>query len=245
MLNAEYFRILKDYRGDFSDFDLKRAEKFIFNTFSNVVPGHGLKYDNVDDLSSDKLIFATYENEDIETGAVFTTPQYKIEYDKKTKEVYLRLVGRVIPTYVVEEAEIDSIAESIIKKLNYKGILNERTVRNIGVPQLASISYSYINKTDDVWDKRQDLYIEIDAYGLVGELRIEDCDDNSNINFIDINEIADQIQEDANINNIEKIINSDGELEYVLKVNYKDTDYTMVFDGISGNFKQIVKTKAD
>lgn len=240
ILNTKNYKVLKDYRGDFSNFDLIRAETFIKDVFSKVVPKRELNYNNINDLNADSLIFTTHENgDDIDTGTIYEEPQYRIEYDKKSKEVYLRLTGKVIPSYVLEEEEIDSIAQDLIAKLNYKGVLNEKTVSNISVPQLSSITYSYTNKTDDVWDKQQDLNIGLDSYGLVRELYIIDSDDYMNIDFIDINKTINHIQKKAEINDIYKIRNISGELEYSININYKGTDYNMVINGITGEFKYV------
>ena len=98
ILNTQDYKILKDYRGDFSNFDILRAENFIKDVFSKMVPQRELNFNNMDDLNADSVIFTTHEDgDDIDTGTVYEEPQYRIEYDKKSREVYLRLVGNVIP----------------------------------------------------------------------------------------------------------------------------------------------------
>ncbi len=245
ILNSESYSRLRNYSGDFSDFDTGRAERFVNDVFSKVVPGHVLNYNNMNDLNADRLIFATYEaEEEINAATINNVPQYVIEYDKRSREVFLRLAGRITPTYVLEEDEIDSIAQDIIKRLNYQGILYNRTVNNFSIPQLASIKYSYINKTDDVWDKQQDMELELDSYGLVIQLHIVDSDDNVNLDFIDISGITSLIQKQADINDIYKIRNIDGELEYIINASYKGSGYDLIFDGTTGEFKSSHTDKA-
>ncbi|WMJ77312.1 MULTISPECIES: hypothetical protein [unclassified Sedimentibacter] len=245
ILNGENYSMLRNYSGDFSDFDTGRAEKFVKDIFSKVVPGRRLTYNNMDDLNDYRLLFATYDaEEEINASAINNDPQYVIEYDKRSSEVYLRLVGRVTPTYVLKEDEVDSIAQDIIKRLNYQGDLYEKTVSNFNIPQLASIKYSYINKKDDVWDKRQDMELELDSYGLVIQLHIFDNDGNVKLDFIEISDITTLIQKQADINDIYKTRNIDGELEYIINVNYKDTDYNLIIDGTTGEFKSSQIDKA-
>jgi hypothetical protein len=239
ILNTQYFKILKDYRGDFSNFDIIRAEAFIKDVFSKVVPQRELNYNNMDDLNADSLIFTTHEDgDDIDISTIYKKPQYRIEYDKKSRQVYLRLVGKVIPSYVFDEEEIDSIAQDLIAKLDYEDVA-EKTVSNIGIPQLSSFNYSCNNKTGDVWDKQKDLIIELDSYGLVRKLYMIDSDDNINMDFIDINETIKNIQKKADINDISKIRNMNGALEYIINVNYKGIGYNMVIDGLTGEFKYV------
>jgi len=236
--------MLRNYSGDFSDFDTERAEKFVKDIFSKVVPGRRLTYNNMDNLNDYRLLFATYDAEEVNASAINNDPQYELEYDKRSNEVYLRLVGRVVPTYVLKEEEVDSIAQDIIKRLNYQGDLYEKTVSNFNIPQLASIKYSYVNKIDDVWDKRQDMELELDSYGLVIQLHIFDSDGNADLDFIDISDITSLIQKQADINDIYKTRNIDGELEYIINVNYKDTDYDLIIDGTTGEFKSSQIDKA-
>ncbi len=235
ILNGENYSMLRNYRGDFSDFDIERAEKFVIDIFSKAVPGRRLTYNNMDNLKDYRLLFATYDAEEVNASAINNDPQYEIEYDKRSNAVCLRLVSRVVPTYVLKEEEVDSIAQDIIKRLNYQGNLYEKTVSNFNIPQLASIKYSYVNKTDDVWDKRQDM--ELDSYGLVIQLHIFDSDGNADLDFIDISDITSLIQKQADINDIYKTRNIDGELEYIINVNYKDTDYDLIIDGTTREFK--------
>lgn len=238
ILNTEDYSNLKSYKGDFSEFDMVRAEKFVMDTFSMVVPGRELNY-NMDDLYDDSLIFSTHaEGNNIDTKIRYREPQYEIKYDKKSREVYIRLVGSIIPSYFLKEEEIDIIAQDIVAKLNYKGSLIDKTVSNIGIPGLSSINYTYTNKNDDVWDKQQDLSIELDSYGLVRELHIVDSDDFTNI-YVDITDIIERIKEKADINDIYKIRNTIGELEYIVNITYKGTYYNIIIDGTTGELKSL------
>ncbi|WMJ77306.1 MULTISPECIES: hypothetical protein [unclassified Sedimentibacter] len=97
-MNGDNYNMLRDYSGDFSDFDTERAEKFVKDIFSKVVPGRRLTYNNMDNLNDYRLLFATYDAEEVNASAINNDPQYEIEYDKRSNEVYLRLVGRVAPT---------------------------------------------------------------------------------------------------------------------------------------------------
>lgn len=239
ILNTEYYSILKDYKGDFSNFDFKRTEKFVVDIFSKVVPGRLLNYNNKVDINADKFIFTTHEDgENADTGTVYQEPQYRIEYDKASGEVYLRLTGRTVPTYVLKEEEVDSIAEDILARLNYEGFLYERTVSNFNIPELSSITYSYINKIDDIWDQQQNIELELDSYGLVRQLYIVDRDNDKGLYFVDIKEILDKIHKEADVNDICKVKNIRGEAEYIVKISYKGINYDLVFDGGSGNLKK-------
>lgn len=230
--------MLKNYKGDFTDFDTRKAEEFIKDVFSKVLPGRVLIYNNTDDINADNLIFATYEDtKEIKSSTVNIIPQYEIYYDKRSKEALLRLVGRVSPTYTLKEEEIDSIAQNIITRLNYKGILDERTVSNFSIPELSSINYSYIYLLNDVWDKRRDIELELDSYGLVRELRIIDSEDNIDLNFMDISETINLIENKADVKGIQKIININGDLEYIINIDFKGTDFIVVIDGTTGKFK--------
>lgn len=237
VLNTENYGKLKSYRDDFSDFDIARAEEFVNDIFSKVVPGRQLNYNNLDDLNAESIVFTTHEDGDKIDGKIaYEEPQYRIEYDKRNRQVHLRLAARVIPTFVLKEEEIDSLAEDIIKRLNYKGALYEKKISNIAIPRLSSINYTYTNIIDDVWDKQQDLTIEFNSYGYVDTLYIVDSDDYID-NFTDISKTINLIQKKADINEIYKIRNIKGDLEYIVKVNYKGTDYNMIIDGTSGEFK--------
>ncbi len=46
-----------------------------------------------------------------------------------------------------------------------------------------------------------------------------------NMDFIDINETINNIKKKADINDIYKIRNINGSLEYIINVNYKGIDY--------------------
>ncbi len=240
ILHTEYYSMLKDYKGDFSDFDFKKTEKLVDDIFSKVVPERILNYNNKADIYADKFIFTTHEDgEKMDTGIVYQVPQYRIEYDKAGREVYLTLVGGTIPTYVLKEEEVDSIAQDIIRRLNYEGFLYERTVSNFNIPQLSSITYSYINKIDDIWDQQQKIKLVLDSYGLVRELYMMDRDnDDRALYFVDIEEILNKIHKEAEINDIYKVKNIDGEAEYIVKLTFKGTNYELVFNGENGNLKK-------
>jgi len=238
ILNTQRYEILKEYRDDFSDFDLKRSEAFIKDVFSKVVPGRKLNYNNMDDIYADSVIFTTLKDGNaIESGKIYEEIPYQIEYNKNSREVHLRALGRIVPSYTFSEEEIDVIVRDIITRLDYKGVLDEKSVSNIDVPQMSSIKYSYIYKADDVHDKQQDLNIELDSYGLVNSLYIIDSDDYKNTEFTDISETIRHIEENSEINSIHKIRNISGELEYIIYINYKGTNYSMVMDGITGKYK--------
>lgn len=246
ILNTEYYSMLKDYKGDFSNFDFNRAEKFVDDIFSKVVPGQILNYNNKADIYADKFIFTTHEDgEKMDTRTVYQVPQYRIEYDKEGREVYLTLVGGTIPTYVLKEEEVDSIAQDILERLNYEGFLYERTVSNFNIPQLSSITYSYINKIDDIWDQQQKIELVLDSCGFVQELRIVDRENAEGLYFVDIKEILSKIHKEADVNNIYKVKNIEGEAEYIVKLTYKGTNYNLVFDGGNGNLKKSDRVEKD
>lgn len=246
ILDTEYYSILKKYKGDFSNLDFERIEKLVDDIFSKVVPGRLLNYNNKADINSDKFIFTTHEDgEKMDTGTVYQVPQYRIEYDKVSREIYLRLTGGIIPMYGLEEEEVDSIAQDILERLNYEGSLYERTVDNFNIPQLSSITYSYINKIDDIWDQQQKIKLVLDSYGLVHELHMQDRDDDKDLYFVDIKEILGKIHKEAKVNDIYRVKNIDGEAEYIVKLSYKGTNYDLVFDGVSGNLKRSDSVEKD
>lgn len=238
ILNMEDYSMLKKYKGDFTNFDYDKAEKFVDDLFSKVVPGRVLDYNNKDDIYDDKFIFTTYEDE-IKTGMVYQVPPYRIEYDKVSGEVSLRLAGRTIHGNTFKEEEIDSMVQDILARLGYEGVLCERTVSNFDLPDLSSITYSYINKVDDVWDQQQKIKLVMDAYGLVNEFYIMDGDDTENLHFIDSQEILNKIHKEADVNDIYKVKNIDGKAEYIAKMTYKGINYELIFDGTDGS---LIKT---
>lgn len=246
VLNTINYSELKDFNGeDFSGFNYQRAEDFVVETFSKVVPGQSLNYNNKNDLNNEMLIFTTHaEGEELDIRIQNQSPQYKVKYNKQSKEVEIRLIGAIIPSMRLTEEELDSIAQEIISKFNYKGYLFDRKIVYDSYDgKLSSIEYTYKNKIDDVYDQQQEIKLELEYFGFVRELYIVDNDNKVvEFNFINSQEIINKINEEAVVKELIKFINVNGEEEYLVQIIYEGINYDIVFDGNNGNIKKYKRT---
>lgn len=238
-LNSEKYMYLINYQGDYSDFNYIRAENFIYEIFSKLVPNQQLKYNNVNEVNSDMLVYKTHANDDgVNILEKNPEPQYEVEYNKETKELTVRLFSYIVPPQRLKEEEIDSLADEIIKKFNYDGFLYERELTVDSEGELNRINYLYINKIGDVYDKQQEVRISITSYGIVDEFYIVDYDSaDCEHNFIDSEEILHKINDNAEVIGIYKVKNIKNEVEYLVQLLYEEVNYDLVFNGATGQIK--------
>lgn len=237
-LNSDKYMNLISYQGDYSDFDYISAENFINDIFSKVVPAQHLKYNNKNEISTDMLVYTTHaEDDEINILEKNPEPQYKVEYDKKTKELRVKLFASIVPPQSFKEEEIDSLADNIIKRFNYNGFLYEREIKFNSDGEFYGIDYSYINKIGDVYDKSQEIKLSVTSYGIVNEFYIVDHDNmDLEFNFIDSEEILQKVC-DAEVIDIYKVKNIKGEAEFIVKLSYEEVNYDVIFNGVTGEMK--------
>jgi len=254
LLDTEEYSFLKGYKGDFAEADFLRANKFAEEIFSKIVPNQSLAYDNRDEVNNDKFIFTTNEdNEGIDITDQDQDIQYSVEYKKYSKEVRLSLTSYTMfePSQKYAEEELDALAEEIISKFDNTGYLydkevvystdddsfssNSKLVNSKENKILSSITYSYIERIDDVYDEQRKILLTLESCGLLSDFYIIDRDDVIiDPPMIQKEEILEKIKPEYAIQDIIKVRNLSEEMEYEVHLSYQNTNYAAVFDGDTG-----------
>ncbi|ABR47987.1 hypothetical protein Amet_1817 [Alkaliphilus metalliredigens QYMF] len=243
LLKSEEYSFLQDYRGDFPEANFSRAKAFSEENFSKIISNQSLDFDNKDEEHMDKFIFSTHVGRDstliYENNDPFHNATYQVEYHKDSKEVTLTLRRAVVPPKEYTEEELDALAEEILSPLDHIGFLYKRKVNfMLDDGGLSSITHSYIEKIDGIYDEQRKIQLILESSGLIREFYIVDHD---NVEMtppsISKEEILQQINPEAVIKEIFKVRNLEGEIEYEVHFTYGDTSYGAIFDGDSGELK--------
>jgi len=257
LLDTEEYSFLKGYKGDFAEADFLRANKFAEDIFSKIVPNQSLAYDNRDEVNMDKFTFNTHKDgEDIGITDRDKDSQYSVDYKKYSKEVRLRLTSYTVfePSKQYTEEELDALAEEIISKFDNTGYLydkevvystyndsfssNGKLVNNKENKTLSSITYSYIERIDDIYDEQRKIQLTLESCGLLSDFYIIDHDDvKIDQPMIKKEEILEKIKPEYEIQDMIKVRNLRAEMEYEVQLSYQDINYAAVFDGDTGELK--------
>ncbi len=237
-LNSTEYIFLKYYKGDFKDVSFEEAERYSKEIFSIIVKDQELKYDNRDEINAQKYIFRTYLEKDFTTPTPIDQIDYTVEYNKDTKEVSLQAVSYRVPsrTHNYKETELDAMVNELVDKFNTKAFNYEKKINYDDENNIEDIRYSYIEKTNGVYDEMKKIDIVIQPHGLVSSFKLIHSDNKEVIlPKLSKEEIINKVNKEAEVTDVLLIRNIEGKVEYEVQLKYNNNLYSAVFDGNNGS----------
>jgi len=234
LLNSPKYSLLKGYKGDFEDVDFGKVKAYCEEVFSMIVKDQTLKYDNRDEINAKEYIFRTYFERDIGSPSFDDVVDYRVEYDKNTKEVTVSAVSYGISSrdYRYKENELDNMVDELVKEFNDNVFNYEKKITYDEENNIEDIRYSYIEKINDVYDEMKKIDVTIEPHGLISNFRIMYPYNNEiALPKISENNILKKINEEGEVQDIFMVRNIEGDVEYEIHLKYDDTIYAAVFNG--------------
>ncbi|WP_053955349.1 hypothetical protein [Inediibacterium massiliense] len=236
LLYSKKYSFLKEYEGDFKDYDFQKAKKYCEKVFLIVAPDQILKYDNKDEINNKEYIFKAYKDRSTAKDKE-SNVDYEVSYNKITNKIVVNAVSYNIPSKKNKEDKIDRMANEVIRKLNPNLINYERKVR-YDKKKLDRITYGYIEKINGVYDETKKVKMVIEGHGLISKFEIfYPNDENIKMPTIKKEEVLSKINPKAKIKDCHIRRNIEGRVEYVVHLEYKGTLYEVIFDGEEGTLK--------
>ncbi|SET81847.1 hypothetical protein SAMN05660297_03604 [Natronincola peptidivorans] len=236
LLNTSQYDFLKDYKGDFPEADFKKAKAFSEEVFSKLVENESLEYNNREDKYADKYIFRTYLERDFGVRSINIDTEYTVEYDKKTNEVVVQAVSFTVPVNIRHtERELDAMANDIVAKFDKNVWMYDKKIDYDDEDKIRSIAYSYIGKTDEVYDETKKIEVRLEVHGLISKFQIRyPYDEEIVLPTMSEEDILQRINKEGEIIEILIIRNVEGKMKYEVHFKYGSTIYGAVFDGEDG-----------
>lgn len=236
LASTQKYGFVKEYRGDFKDGDLGAAKKYCEEVLSKLAPNKSLKMNAVFGENPNTYIFTTGNlnsnnlmKDEVEYNAVFNI---------ETKEVSISATGYMIKNTWLNEKDLDDRAKNVLSQFNSNLSLHNRKVIFDDKGKLDQISYSYIEKNNDVYDEIKKIEITIQRQGIINNFKIVYPSDKQIIlPPISQKEILAKVDKKGEISEVLLIRNVEGKMEYEVHIKYNGTLYAAVFDGESGNLK--------
>lgn len=236
LANTEKYGFIKDYRGYFKDGDLESAKKYCEEVLSKLTPNKSLGMDTVFGENPDTYIFTTGNlNSD---NLMKDEVEYDAIFNRKTKEVSISATGYMIKNTGLTEKDLDDRAKNIFSQFKSNLSLFDRKVIFDDKGKLDQITYSYIEKNNDVYDEMKKIEFTIQRQGIINNFKIVyPSDKQIALPPVSQKEILAKVDKKGEIAEVLLIRNVEGKMEYEAHIKYNGTLYAAVFDGENGDLK--------
>ncbi len=120
LYDSETYKFMRDFEGDYSDFDYESAEKACMVIYDKLIAGEPLKYNNKNEVHKQNLIFKTKPLTDdiLSLGDLTqTTPTYELRLDKYNNRLMIELDTGYRNTETNDTTLMNKKAEQLAKTI--------------------------------------------------------------------------------------------------------------------------------